>query len=139
MVKHRKAATLTPFYDSEGNLIESESDWHRGRNQQRNFETLVQLLSLRTQPQELERSKKIINQDLTKIGLGNYDKNNLVWTLDFTVEFDSIFKIGNDDLGLLRDDFDKIPMITGLKETANLQPYFETSGTMTNISFIMVT
>jgi hypothetical protein len=138
LVKHRKSTSI-PFYDSEGQLIDSEAKWQQSRNQQRNFETLVQLLSLRTQPQELDRPRKTIEQDLEKLGLGNYGKNSLVWNLDFTVEFDSIFKSDTDNLGLLRDDFDKIPMITGLGETVKLQPYSETRGRFANISFIMLT
>ena len=45
---HYKPARV-PFRDHAGNVITDESDWGRARNQQRNWETLTQILGLRTQ------------------------------------------------------------------------------------------
>jgi len=39
-----------PFTDGAGNTINNQHDWTFARNQQRNWETLNQLISLRTQP-----------------------------------------------------------------------------------------
>ena len=45
---HFKNARM-PFVDQTGQLIDSQESWNRARNQQRNLETIVQILSLRTQ------------------------------------------------------------------------------------------
>ena len=45
---HHKPSRI-PFTDNSGQLILDERSWNRGRNQQRNWETLTQLISLRTQ------------------------------------------------------------------------------------------
>ena len=41
--------TRMPFRDSAGQVIRDIESWNRSRNQQRNWETLTQILSLRTQ------------------------------------------------------------------------------------------
>jgi len=43
-----------PFEDSAGNTIANQHDWMFARNQQRNWETLNQLISLRTQVFDVE-------------------------------------------------------------------------------------
>ena len=45
---HFKPSKL-PFRDHADQLIENEDDWIRSRNQQRNLETISQILQLRTQ------------------------------------------------------------------------------------------
>ena len=42
-----------PFADRTGTVIRTEEQWYRARNQQRNWETLMQVISLRTQPLNL--------------------------------------------------------------------------------------
>jgi hypothetical protein len=38
-----------PFRDRAGQVIQDTASWNRSRNQQRNWETLTQILGLRTQ------------------------------------------------------------------------------------------
>ena len=45
---HFKSARL-PFLDHAGQTINNDISWNRSRNQQRNWETITQILSLRTQ------------------------------------------------------------------------------------------
>jgi hypothetical protein len=49
---HFKSARV-PFQDRAGKNIVNNATWNRSRNQQRNWETLTQLISLRTQVTEL--------------------------------------------------------------------------------------
>ena len=53
---HYKAAQL-PFRDHALQLIDSEHSWLRSRNQQRNYETLMQLANLYTQPMNCSPSE----------------------------------------------------------------------------------
>ena len=40
--------------DGAGNTINTQHDWMFARNQQRNWETVLQCMSLRTQPQHIQ-------------------------------------------------------------------------------------
>lgn len=89
------------FQDQSGQWIESAEHWERARNQQRNYETLVQVLSLRTQ---LESVSPAIQHDQ-------------VWSFHAVTERDGVF---GEDFAALRDDCDNVPMIPGLLAQANL-------------------
>lgn len=97
------------------------------RNQQRNWETLIQCLSLRCQPLNIS-------------GPYNFSTNegNLFWQFTFETDRDEIFADGNDSLGFLKQDCNGVPMIIGLTETERelfLTPYLITSGDNPNTIF----
>ena len=91
-----------PFEDQVGQAINSVNDWNRARNQQRNFETLIQIISLRSQPERIQAPR--------------CDKG--VWSFSFEVEAESTFGIsGNHDpFAALHQDCNGVPMLTGLDE-----------------------
>lgn len=91
-----------PFNDLNGTLIDSEVAWARARNQQRNWETLTQLISLRTQT---THTYPVHSQG--------------VWTFEFDVEIDNLFAEDNDSLLLLKKDCANVPMLTDLGESLN--------------------
>jgi hypothetical protein len=87
-----------PFLDWAGRKIANEQDWHKSRNQQRNWETLQQLLSLRTQVFSATQPMVIHN----------------CWQFEFEVESADVY---GQDLSLLQEDCEGVPMLTGLTET----------------------
>jgi hypothetical protein len=91
-----------PFRDSAGTTITDQADWNRSRNQQRNWETLTQLISLRTQVVDLTFPVK----------------ENDLWVFEFTVENESLFLDNNDSLAVLKSDCQGVPMLIGLGEIA---------------------
>ena len=92
--------------------INSEKEWIKARRQQQNFETLMQVFSLRAQP--IPKYKpKIENMSLNKFGI---NKKGKVWKFVFTVEHNSVYFNGIDELGLLKDDIENVPMLTNLDE-----------------------
>lgn len=110
------------------------------RNQQRNWETVLQILSLRTQPTVLETA--IMVKDITEFkhnfGIG-YQGQHRVWTWKFSVDYADVYKDQYDYFGLLKNDFKLTPVILGLTETARPeQPIFYTSGPSKNIYFIPI-
>jgi hypothetical protein len=118
--------TRIPYVDDCGQQIENEEDWLHSRNQQRNWETILQCLSLRCQP-----------MNITPVSKRLQDTQN-VWTFAFEVDRDEIFQDGTDQLGLLKKDCHGVPMIVGLDETWKsgfLMPYLITHGENTNIVF----
>jgi len=94
-----------PFRDAQGHQIDTPEQWHRSRNQQRNWDTLSQLLSLRTLPYSTTDSQCVDQGDVK------------VWHFEFSVDHDDVFAEGADRFGALERDCRGVPMITGLDET----------------------
>lgn len=97
-----------PYEDRTGRTIKNIHDWNHSRNQQRNFETLLQIISLRSQPERI--STPVVNDH--------------VWQFSFEVEAEGTFGIaGNDEpFAALYQDCKGVPMIVGLNEHAVDEP-----------------
>lgn len=115
---HFRPAQL-PFRDRSGRNIIDIVTWTRSRNQQRNWETINQLLQLRTQIFDLSDPKE----------------ENGYWIFDFKVEFEGVFGTGNDPYGVLKQDCDGVPMLIGLGEEYALTPVLTPEGSQQNIWF----
>ena len=91
-----------PFVDRAGQQVRDQPDWNHSRNQQRNWETLLQIISLRTQPADLSVPTQ-------KDG---------VWEFEFRSESQGVFEVYGDPdhLAGLRIDCEGVPMVTGLNE-----------------------
>ena len=111
-----------PFTDRAGNNIVDLDTWSRSRNQQRNLETISQILQLRTQIFEV----------------GTPKDSNGYWSFEFSVEFDGIYQHGLDTFGILKQDCDSVPMIVGLNEKYTLTPMLVTDGSQQNIWFELI-
>ena len=98
---HCKPSRL-PFTDASGQRINSESEWNRARNQQRNLETITQLLSLRTQIDNV--TTPVLN-------------DNNQWSFEFEVDSDTIFAQGSDPLAVLKEDCHGVPMLLSTEPT----------------------
>ena len=125
-----------PFRDNVGNIITNEASWNRARNQQRNWETVTQVLSLRAQLLELEYLG-VVDEDLELYSFGvDYTGIHKVWAFEFAVDRDNVYSFDCDRYGTLKDDFKIAPIITGLTETISLtRPLFEVAGPSKNIYF----
>ena len=100
---HVKTSRM-PYRDQAGTNITDVKSWNRSRNQQRNWETVTQLISLRTQVDNLQDPVK--NQDC--------------WQFEFEVENENLFNNGADRLAVLKTDCQGVPMLTGLDESINI-------------------
>jgi hypothetical protein len=106
------------------------------RNQQRNWETLVQVLGLRAQLMVMS-GPEILELDITNSQFGSdFRGKHLVWVFKFGVEHKDIFADDKSPYGTLETDFINVPIILGLKETAKIvTPMFVVSGSQRNIYF----
>lgn len=105
------------------------------RNQQRNWETVQQIISLRTQPTILSTGNLVDNIDNYNFGI-NYQGRHRIWTFKFSVEYAAIYQEGPDRFGLVKYDFKTTPVILGLNETAHPErPLFYPKGPWNNIYF----
>ena len=111
-------------------VIKGQSD---ARDQQRNWETVVQLLSLKTQPLIIRGPKCFDKEELAYLNFGEfYQGQHKVWAFQFRGERDDFYSFEQ-----LEEDFDLVPIILGLDETARFMlPIFHTSGTLKNIYFM---
>lgn len=107
------------------------------RDQQRNWETLQQVLGLRTQPLNLQTPVMQVDADLSQYNFGeNYTGTANVWSTEFTVDQVDVFTRNGDTVALLREDADLIPMITELTESVSIRPACtQTAGNACNIYF----
>jgi hypothetical protein len=121
---------LTLIDISNTGVTKGQSD---ARDQQRNWESVVQVLSLKTQPLIIRPPVCFQNEDLEFLNFGEfYQGHKNVWAFQFRGERDDFYTIDQ-----LEEDFDLIPIILGLDETARFMlPIFHTGGTLKNIYFI---
>lgn len=105
------------------------------RNQQRNWETVQQIISLRTQPTII--STDMFVDEIKRYNFGiNYTGNQRIWTFKFAVEYADIYQEGPDKFGLVKYDFKITPIILGLTETTQPEhALFYPKGPWNNIYF----
>jgi hypothetical protein len=97
-------ATRWPCRDRSGQIIADTQAWNRSRNQQRNWETLQQILSLRTQ--------------ITAITDPVIDATGTRWMFEFETDTPGAFGPNSDPTAVLRMDADGVPMLRdGVSET----------------------
>ena len=113
-----------PFTTKTGLVIDTAEQWNRSRNQQRNWESLLQIISLRTQPMNVVPPTKHTDG----------------WHFAFEVESEGVLGSGYDsaDLAGLVGDCEGVPMITGLDEAGVVAATLHAQGPDQNIWFSAV-
>ena len=115
---HAKSARI-PFEDRTGQMISDINAWNRARNQQRNWETLTQIISMRTQ----------------MFDLTDPTHENCTWTFEFETETDGVFGDRTDPTHILRTDSEGVTLIVQLNNREHLSSVLITAGTDQNIWF----
>jgi hypothetical protein len=105
------------------------------RNQQRNWETLLQCIGLRTQPQNIQEPITSTCEDISVAEFGDfYTGTQKIWTWSWTVDREGVYDLADVPLAGLLQDIEQVPIITGLEETARFMlPIFYPYGTIKNI------
>jgi hypothetical protein len=121
---------------TETKVLTQSIEQQKQRNQQRNWETIYQLLSLRAQLLEFTYLS-VITADVAEYAFGvNYVGTHNIWSFDFAVDRDDVYAFNHDKFGVIKDDFKITPIILGLDETATPPlPLFYASGVNNNIYF----
>lgn len=119
-------------------VIRSTSDNELQRNQQRNWETVLQCIGIKAQPQLIEGPyRKTVLIDETTIFPDIYFGQQEVWFFSFGVEYEDVFMHNDDPVGVLDEAFSQVPIICGLEETARfILPIFYPYGSIKNICFM---
>lgn len=119
-------------------VVRSNGTQDLERNQQRNYETVLQVLGLRTQPHILLPPTVIdIANGLASRWFGEtYHQCSVhrVWEFYFRADRTDAYAIGDNKVGGLLQDFEQVPVVTGLTETARfILPIFHPYGAIKNV------
>lgn len=131
--------TKTNVSNRRKNLeISNNTLQNKERNQQSNFETILQVISLRSQPENITDPEKIqLNLEKDARWGKKYKSKNKIfgWTFTFTINHSNVFNLNDDKLGNLLLDCNDVPMITKLEEFENIHNTLSTHIDNCNIYF----
>lgn len=95
--------------------------------QQANFNTLQQIINLRGLI-EANADPSIETTKLNGEFGSKFKGEHKVWTYEFTIDRDEVYNDGTDKLGLLKQDFNGIPVVGALTETISKPSVFNVDG-----------
>lgn len=107
------------------------------RNQQRNWETVLQIIGLRAQPMNIHspRNPQMVSMSAHHFG-SFYRRSQMCWKFTFQVENVDVLGPKDNPILFLEQDFNEVPVISNLKETIALpDSVFYTEGILKNIYF----
>lgn len=113
-------------------------EWQINRNRQVNYDTILQVISLRSQPEDMSPTQtfEVNFKEFKKFGfLFDDEENQSGYMFDFTISHRNVFDNGVDELGLLYDDCSGVPMIKVGTEWDKLPNFLDSSPELGNICF----
>jgi hypothetical protein len=119
--------------------VQDSTLYVKQRNQQTNFETVLQIISMRSQPENITEPKKTLVSIRNDTRWGSQytkqDNEVYIWSFSFTIHHSGVFNDGNNELGNLFSDCDGVPMLLRLDETVDQQSQINISLNLKNIHF----
>jgi len=114
--------------------------WRYKRNTQCNFDTILQAVSLRSQPDVVSYPTKseIRFDEFTEFGFlfeQQEDETYPCWKFEFEIQHLSVFNDGISELGALYDDCHAVPMIKCGTEWTKLPSMLDSTDELRNIYF----
>ncbi len=111
--------------------------WVKRRNTQCNFDTILQVISLRSQPEVIRvPSEVIMNEALYEMFGFLYNSENVAcWKFEFEVQHSSVFENGITPLGALYKDCEGVPMIICDNQHSMCPKFLDTTPELKNIHF----
>lgn len=108
-------------------------------SQQSNFETVLQCIGIRAQPEEITIPSKKLQKLNNNFGTSYKCNTSIpVWTFIFTVSQNGVFQVGENELDGLYQDCEGVPMIKGLEEWNMVYECLNTSKDYKNIHFEII-
>ncbi len=111
--------------------------WIKRRNTQCNFDTILQVISLRSQPEVVRVPvESEINENIYELFGFLYNKENVsCWSFEFEVQHSSVFENGIITLGALYKDCEGVPMIVCEKQHSLCPKFLDITPELKNIHF----
>ena len=124
------------FTRAKPELGTDQLEWLKNRNTQANFDTILQIINLRSQPENISNPKKnkLSISEVKYFGY-NYKKIQSYWTFTFEIAHHSVFDDGINELGSLYNDCNGVPMILCGTEHKELLTFLDTTVEFRNIYF----
>ena len=119
---HFKSSRV-PFQDRAGNTVDDISDWNRSRNQQRNWETVQQIIGMRTQ----------ISTSTVP------ERTGSTWHFEFETETPGVYGTDDNPVTVLYSDAEGVPMLVDLDNHRDLATFIVITGPEQNIWFSPIT
>lgn len=120
---------------------EKRNEWVLNRNRQNNFDTLIQVISLRTQPEDITKTS-VTEVDFstdTKFGfLFENEDPQQSWSFTFSIYYSNVYNDGINELGALYADCDGVPMLKIGSEWDKLPSFLDTSPELRNVYFEVI-
>jgi hypothetical protein len=121
---------------------EQRISWEKQRNSQCNYDTVLQVVNLRCQPEDLTNTVQFtVNfKEFKNFGFLYEDEDDQnCWYFDFTISHKSVFDNGISELGSLYEDCEGVPMIKQGTEWSKLPLFLDASPELRNIYFEVLT
>lgn len=115
--------------------------WVKKRNTQCNFDTLLQVISLRSQPEIVKSPIKIALTPEVQNHFGflyQFDEQEYCWKFEFEVQHPSVFEDGITSFGYLYKDCQGVPMIICDDQHKNVSNFLNITEELRNIYFEVV-
>ena len=108
-----------PFKTQSGEVIHDKHSLSIAKNQNSNFNTMIQLLQMRGNITWEVNPQRVEPQTLANHGFGSfYEGKHNTWHFQFFVEPAGVYGDIHDPTKLLHDDFHNVPVVSFCKETA---------------------
>lgn len=117
------------------------AEWERDRSRQSNFDTLIQVISLRTQPEEITKPtvSYVDFNEVNNFGfLFDKEDTQQVWSFTFSINYNGVYSDSISELGLLYQDCDGVPMLKIGSEWDKLPLFLDTSPELRNVYFEVI-
>lgn len=117
------------------------SGWLHRRNTQCNFDTILQVISLRSQPDVVKLPIKVemTEEDFERFGfLYKTEELCYYWKFEFEIQHHSVFENGIEPLGALYSDCKKVPMIVCEGQHKDCPKFLDVSVELKNIVFEVI-
>jgi hypothetical protein len=101
----------------------------QARNQQRNWDTMMQLVGMRTQVFNVQ------GPEIADSVESPFVKDRRTWKFTFEIEPEAQWLVDGDEFWVLKQDSDGTPMITGLTESGDIEPIIRTSESGANVIY----
>jgi hypothetical protein len=115
-------------------------NWVHRRNTQCNFDTILQVISLRSQPEVMREPTMVVmtENDFEKFGFlyePREDSPSHCWRFEFEIHHSSVFENGIVPFGALYKDCDGVPMLVCKTQTESTNAFLDSSDELKNIHF----
>lgn len=119
ITKNGSLAKNFPFETAAGDVIDGKESLRVARNQNNNFNTLIQMLQIRGNiVWEDDPIRHLHDLKMTHFGK-YYEGQNTSWHFTFFTEQTDVFGNSNNPTEQLTEDFNLVPVLTGCKNTAH--------------------